>query len=301
MHGRPQSLEGTGEIKLRRLVEEALRMRPSRIVVGEVRQEESLGANLRSLAGSGPAEHEQEGCVVGPVGEAEEAVRQRLEWFRDMEAGEDFDQSSDADVDRHVTGLDQAVGVAEQQAASWEGKLDFLVTVDAQAERHAWRCVKLAHHSVRVAQQEGWMPGVGHPELTIRRWVVDRVDGGGELRWHGVWGRGGRQVNQVVYVAVQDAENLGRPEVGYGGSAHPGACLAHQDGRRYPTAADVAEAKPDTSAANLVDLPPVSSDLDVIPAGDVARRDLEAWQSRWPAGQQSALQAQGDLSLLLIC
>jgi pilus assembly protein CpaF len=39
---RQPSLEGTGEIKLRRLVKEALRMRPSRIVVGEVRQEEAL-------------------------------------------------------------------------------------------------------------------------------------------------------------------------------------------------------------------------------------------------------------------
>jgi len=39
---RQASLEGTGEIKLRRLVKEALRMRPSRIVVGEVRQAESL-------------------------------------------------------------------------------------------------------------------------------------------------------------------------------------------------------------------------------------------------------------------
>src|SRR3954466_16429918 len=39
---RQPSLEGTGEIPLRRLVKESLRMRPSRIVVGEVRQEESL-------------------------------------------------------------------------------------------------------------------------------------------------------------------------------------------------------------------------------------------------------------------
>ena len=42
MQCRQESLEGTGEIKLRRLVKEALRMRPSRIIVGEVRQEESL-------------------------------------------------------------------------------------------------------------------------------------------------------------------------------------------------------------------------------------------------------------------
>lgn len=39
---RQPSLEGTGEVPLRRLVKEALRMRPGRIIVGEVRQEESL-------------------------------------------------------------------------------------------------------------------------------------------------------------------------------------------------------------------------------------------------------------------
>lgn len=39
---RQPSLEGTGEVPLRRLVVEALRMRPNRIIVGEVRQAESL-------------------------------------------------------------------------------------------------------------------------------------------------------------------------------------------------------------------------------------------------------------------
>jgi pilus assembly protein CpaF len=42
MQTRQANLEGTGEITLRRLVKEALRMRPNRIVVGEVRQEECL-------------------------------------------------------------------------------------------------------------------------------------------------------------------------------------------------------------------------------------------------------------------
>ena len=42
MQTRQANLEGTGEISLRRLVKEALRMRPSRIVVGEVREAESL-------------------------------------------------------------------------------------------------------------------------------------------------------------------------------------------------------------------------------------------------------------------
>jgi pilus assembly protein CpaF len=42
MQTRQTNLEGTGEVRLRRLVKEALRMRPSRIIVGEVRQEECL-------------------------------------------------------------------------------------------------------------------------------------------------------------------------------------------------------------------------------------------------------------------
>jgi pilus assembly protein CpaF len=42
MQCRQPNLEGRGEIPLRRLVKEALRMRPDRLVVGEVRQAESL-------------------------------------------------------------------------------------------------------------------------------------------------------------------------------------------------------------------------------------------------------------------
>lgn len=51
MQCRQPSLEGTGEITLRRLVKEALRMRPSRIVVGEVREAESLDMLIALNAG----------------------------------------------------------------------------------------------------------------------------------------------------------------------------------------------------------------------------------------------------------
>lgn len=42
MQARQPNLEGVGEITLRRLVREALRMRPTRLVIGEVRQAEAL-------------------------------------------------------------------------------------------------------------------------------------------------------------------------------------------------------------------------------------------------------------------
>ncbi len=42
MQTRQASLEGSGEVSLRRLIKESLRMRPTRIVVGEVREAESL-------------------------------------------------------------------------------------------------------------------------------------------------------------------------------------------------------------------------------------------------------------------
>jgi pilus assembly protein CpaF len=51
MQTRQSGLEGTGEIRLRDLVKEALRMRPSRIVVGEVRAEECLDLLLALNAG----------------------------------------------------------------------------------------------------------------------------------------------------------------------------------------------------------------------------------------------------------
>jgi pilus assembly protein CpaF len=51
MQTRQSGLEGTGEIRLRNLVKESLRMRPSRIIVGEVRAEECLDLLLALNAG----------------------------------------------------------------------------------------------------------------------------------------------------------------------------------------------------------------------------------------------------------
>ncbi len=51
MQTRQESLEGTGEITMRRLVKESLRMRPSRIIVGEVREAECLDMLLALNSG----------------------------------------------------------------------------------------------------------------------------------------------------------------------------------------------------------------------------------------------------------
>jgi pilus assembly protein CpaF len=51
MQCRQAGLEGTGEVTLRTLVKEALRMRPSRVVVGEVRSAEALDMLLALNAG----------------------------------------------------------------------------------------------------------------------------------------------------------------------------------------------------------------------------------------------------------
>lgn len=51
MQCRQPNLEGAGEISLRRLVKEALRMRPDRIIVGEVREAEALDMLVALNAG----------------------------------------------------------------------------------------------------------------------------------------------------------------------------------------------------------------------------------------------------------
>ena len=74
MQCRQPSLEGTGEIALRRLVKEALRMRPDRIVVGEVRGAESRDLLIALYSGV-PVDYEGHSVRI-----AVRACRRRLEW-----------------------------------------------------------------------------------------------------------------------------------------------------------------------------------------------------------------------------
>jgi pilus assembly protein CpaF len=72
LEARPPSVEGRGEVTIRRLVRNALRMRPDRIVVGEVR-----GAEALDMLGAMSTGHEGSLATVH-AGSPEEALR-RLE------------------------------------------------------------------------------------------------------------------------------------------------------------------------------------------------------------------------------
>ena len=69
LEARPASVEGRGEVTIRALVRNALRMRPDRIVVGEVRGAEAL--DMLSAMGTG---HDGSLCTVH-AGSPEEALR----------------------------------------------------------------------------------------------------------------------------------------------------------------------------------------------------------------------------------
>ncbi|MBB4664721.1 ATPase, T2SS/T4P/T4SS family [Conexibacter arvalis] len=69
LEARPASLEGRGEVTIRRLVRNALRMRPDRIVVGEVRGGEAL-----DMLGAMSSGHDGSLSTVH-AGSAEEALR----------------------------------------------------------------------------------------------------------------------------------------------------------------------------------------------------------------------------------
>ena len=72
LEGRPANVEGRGEVSIRRLVRNALRMRPDRIVVGEVR-----GAEALDMLGAMSSGHDGSLSTVH-AGSPEEALR-RLE------------------------------------------------------------------------------------------------------------------------------------------------------------------------------------------------------------------------------
>jgi pilus assembly protein CpaF len=140
LEARPPSVEGRGEVTIRRLVRNALRMRPDRIVVGEVRGGEALDMLQAMSTG-----HDGSLCTVH-AGSPEEALR-RLETLALMaDVGLPHmavrDQLADA-VDlvvqqaRCADGGRRIVAVAEVVRAA--GGPATRTLYDARGERPRWR------------------------------------------------------------------------------------------------------------------------------------------------------------------
>jgi pilus assembly protein CpaF len=126
LESRPPNLEGRGEVTIRRLVRNALRMRPDRIVVGEVRGPEAL--DMLTALSTG---HDGSLCTVH-AGSAAEALR-RLETLALMadvglphaaireQVADAIDlvvcQARAADGTRRVTSVAEVVRVAGGAAA----------------------------------------------------------------------------------------------------------------------------------------------------------------------------------------
>jgi pilus assembly protein CpaF len=135
LEARPPNLEGRGEVTIRRLVRNALRMRPDRIVVGEVRGAEAL--DMLTALSTG---HDGSLCTVH-AGSPAEALR-RIELLALMadiglphaavreQVADAFDlvvcQARTADGARRVVGLAEVVRVAGGAAArdlyTWRGE-----------------------------------------------------------------------------------------------------------------------------------------------------------------------------------
>jgi pilus assembly protein CpaF len=121
LEARPPSVEGRGEVTIRRLVRNALRMRPDRIVVGEVRGGEALDmlaamttghdGSLSTVHAGSPAEalrRLETLALMAGVGLPHEAIRQQVADAIDLVVH----QERGADGARRVVALAEVVRIA---------------------------------------------------------------------------------------------------------------------------------------------------------------------------------------------
>ena len=140
MQTRSSNLDGSGEISIRRLIKEALRMRPSRLVIGEIREAESLDLLIALNSGI-------PGMATLHANSAREAIR-KLQTLP-MLAGENITQdfltptvARAIDVVIHV-GMDsdgkrrvlQVLGVEERSEAGHIDCEEIFTWTGAQYER----------------------------------------------------------------------------------------------------------------------------------------------------------------------
>jgi pilus assembly protein CpaF len=126
LEARPPNLEGRGEVTIRRLVRNALRMRPDRIVVGEVRGPEALDmltalstghdGSLSTVHAGSPAEalrRVEVLALMADIGLPHAAIREQVADAFDLVVC----QARTADGTRRVTAVAEVVRVAGGAAA----------------------------------------------------------------------------------------------------------------------------------------------------------------------------------------
>jgi pilus assembly protein CpaF len=126
LEARPASLEGRGEVTVRRLVRNALRMRPDRIVVGEVRGGEALDmlsamssghdGSLSTVHAGSPEEalrRVETLALMAGLGLPHEAIREHVAGALDLVVH----QARMADGSRRVVAVSEVVRVAGGAAA----------------------------------------------------------------------------------------------------------------------------------------------------------------------------------------
>jgi pilus assembly protein CpaF len=158
LEARPASLEGSGEVTVRRLVRNALRMRPDRIVVGEVRGAEALDmlsamssghdGSLSTVHAGSPEEalrRVETLALMAGLGLPHEAIREQVAGALDLVVH----QARMADGTRRVVAVSEVVrvlgGVGVRQLyalldgrPTWRAPLgDGLAARLAQAQAHA--------------------------------------------------------------------------------------------------------------------------------------------------------------------
>lgn len=172
LEARPASLEGRGEITVRRLVRNALRMRPDRIVVGEVRGAEALDmlsamssghdGSLSTVHAGSPEEalrRVETLALMAGLGLPHEAIREQVAGALDLVVH----QARMADGSRRVVAVSEVVRVAGGAATR-----ELYALRDG---RPAWRVPvgdELAERLGRVAASRG--PEVGGVEGGVASW-----------------------------------------------------------------------------------------------------------------------------------
>src|SRR5690606_15824596 len=260
---RPASLEGTGEVPLRRLVKEALRMRPDRIVIGEVREAESF--DLLIALNSGVP-----GMCTLHANTAREAVAKMT--TLPLLAGENVSDrfvvptvASAVDLVVHLALSRGPDGVVRRQVQE-------IVAVTGRVEEGRIEIAGLFDRSPDgdLRRGDGMPPGEDRFEragFDVRALLAGRVAAPGA--WSGGAGAGGA-------VPRAGATELGRP-AGPGaqavstGSAAPGASAAWA----HPAAHAAPPARPPSAARPVPVVPSAPAARSAGPwSGLVARPDL---------------------------